>query len=617
MLSLGPLIINNPAGLWALLGVPALVMIHFLQRKLTRVPVSTGFLLDHIAFQSPEGSRFERFRSSLPFWLQLLAVLILAALLSGLDWRQTRPLRRVAIVMDGSASMAVSRERAADAVTSLLQSAAGDARLDITVTASDSERDVLYRGDQPQEVASALERWLPLEGTHDPADALRTARALVGDAGAVFFVTDQVPTEPLPYAAHFLAVGEAMDNVGITAVRVVGANENDRRIEAMLYQFGENETSVEWSVAFPELDRESTPRAVTIAAGGAVKVEAGLPPSVTRAVVVVRSSDGFALDNVAPVVVPQPKHLAVAASSEVDPAALAFWQRIVGALENVEWTSDATTADVTVRTRRSKSDGHSVLHLPASGERLPIRTEAITSAVHPLVDELNWQALAPRMRDGFTPASGSAPLLWQGEHPLAWIERDGGHRALVMNLNPDDASGVRDPSLVVLCARFLQRVRESLPRPESLLSETDVALKVVLPERAPQPGAKPPLYEWTVTPVGAAAQSVWLGAHDLRGLPTPRVPGWYALRDDAGTPVVDGAAWFSDTREMNFLNASSMSDVPADVFAAGTASDGVVGRDVSLILLALVALMLGLWYVMRGKDGREASEPSVLVTRAK
>ena len=72
-----PLIFANPLGFWALLGIPAVLLIHFLQRESRRLPISTLFLLEHIDRESVKGRQFDRLRQSIPLWLQLLGVVIL------------------------------------------------------------------------------------------------------------------------------------------------------------------------------------------------------------------------------------------------------------------------------------------------------------------------------------------------------------------------------------------------------------------------------------------------------------------------------------------------------------------------------------------------------------
>ena len=114
------LTLANTWGLWALLGLPAVVAIHFLQRRNRRVPATTLFLLEQMRRESRTGNRFERLRTSVPFWLQLLMVLLLTWLLVQPRWLKSDAVQRIAIVMDASASMQAFRAPALQAAEEVL-----------------------------------------------------------------------------------------------------------------------------------------------------------------------------------------------------------------------------------------------------------------------------------------------------------------------------------------------------------------------------------------------------------------------------------------------------------------------------------------------------------------
>src|SRR6266852_6859515 len=99
----------NPWGFLALLGVPAILAIHFLQRESRRVVSSTVFLLEQLSPVSARGRRIERLRNSIPLWLQLLAVLLLAWLLAQPRWLRKDSTQRVIAVLDSSVSMTAFR----------------------------------------------------------------------------------------------------------------------------------------------------------------------------------------------------------------------------------------------------------------------------------------------------------------------------------------------------------------------------------------------------------------------------------------------------------------------------------------------------------------------------
>ena len=132
------LVITNPAGYWALLGIPAVILIHFLQRQAKVLPISTLFLLAQTHRESVSGRRFDRITNSIPLWLQLILVLLLTWLL--LEPRSVRPasVQQVAVVLDSSASMGVFRERLHEALSARLPGLRGTAaRLELFIFESD------------------------------------------------------------------------------------------------------------------------------------------------------------------------------------------------------------------------------------------------------------------------------------------------------------------------------------------------------------------------------------------------------------------------------------------------------------------------------------------------
>ena len=106
------MLLSNPYGFLALIGIPAVLAIHFFQRRSKKVPVSTLFLLQQTQRESASGRRVERLLHSVPLWLQLLMVLLLTWLLIEPRYRNEESTQRIAVVLDSSASMAVFKEKA-------------------------------------------------------------------------------------------------------------------------------------------------------------------------------------------------------------------------------------------------------------------------------------------------------------------------------------------------------------------------------------------------------------------------------------------------------------------------------------------------------------------------
>ena len=128
----------HPAALWCLLGLPVVLAIHFLQRRSRREVVTTLFLLQQMRRESETGNRFERLRSSIPLWLQLLMVLVLTWLLVGPRWMKKDAVQRIALVMDSSASMSAFRTETEAAVGAALGTLVSPlARVELTLLSSD------------------------------------------------------------------------------------------------------------------------------------------------------------------------------------------------------------------------------------------------------------------------------------------------------------------------------------------------------------------------------------------------------------------------------------------------------------------------------------------------
>ncbi|MFT5632431.1 MAG: hypothetical protein ACI9SQ_000136 [Rubritalea sp.] len=100
----------NPLGLLALIAIPIVIAIHFLQRRAQVIPSSTLFLLEKTQKESASGRKFDRLMNSIPLWLQLLIVLLITWLLVQPRFVKSNSTQRIAIVLDSSASMSVFTE---------------------------------------------------------------------------------------------------------------------------------------------------------------------------------------------------------------------------------------------------------------------------------------------------------------------------------------------------------------------------------------------------------------------------------------------------------------------------------------------------------------------------
>lgn len=215
----------NPWGLLALAALPAIVAIHFLQERSRRVRASTLFLLERAAALPAGGIRLEKFRNSLPFWMQMLAATALAWLLADPRWIAKESRQTVVVVLDSSASMQAARQETLDLLARRLVAwDAVAARTDWHLLETGPGRPPLHAGRELPAMLAAARGWRPTLGTHDFSESLAVAATLVPPgAGAVILVTDR-PTE-VPGGVGLLSAGTAFDNVGFSGGDVEGAGD--------------------------------------------------------------------------------------------------------------------------------------------------------------------------------------------------------------------------------------------------------------------------------------------------------------------------------------------------------------------------------------------------------
>src|SRR4051812_31208328 len=181
----------NPAGLWVLLGVPAILAIHFLQQRARIARTSTWFLIERLAPDSARGRTWDRLRSSRSLWLQLIAVLLAAWVLAEPRWVRAESAQTVVVVFDASASMEAFRSPALAAAERELSLADGlAARTTWIVMTTNPRQPPLYRGAERQAASASFARWQPELGRHDLGPALRLARSLAGASGRTLLITD-------------------------------------------------------------------------------------------------------------------------------------------------------------------------------------------------------------------------------------------------------------------------------------------------------------------------------------------------------------------------------------------------------------------------------------------
>jgi hypothetical protein len=570
-------LLTNPLGLLALLGIPAVILIHYLQRRAREFNASTLFLLERAQRETTQGRTFERLVPSVPLWMQLLAVLLLAWLLVQPRYTRDQSVQRIAVVLDPSASMGVFKERVIAETGRMLPDLRGRAAsLELVLMEASPERTRLYAGNSLDEFAAALRSWEPRSGAVDPSLALRLARSVVSTTGTVLYVTDTLPTAPLPFAALSLAVGEPVENTGFTGM-AFDTVDGKPVWKATLRNHGKKSATRSWKIRAGQASSQE--REIMLAPGAVTTLQGGFPADADR-IRLELSPDEFALDDVLPLIAPKPKQLALHNSSPEHLRNLST--RILRSIEHSTGNEDPAGADlVFAGTTPGSPDpqGNAVL-FPATPETsAKLVKGGISSGDHPLMADLTWQSLIVPDGPPVTPGPGEAVLLRRAERPLVLLREQRGSRQLVFLFDPAPSNVARQASFIVLIHRFAEGIRSRKISPESANLETSQPLDTALLPNRPvlreafDPSEKP--MPWPRTDSA------------------PDSPGFLTIRQENET-LLDAAIHFADPREADFKEcATLLPDIspPAAVIERNTEADPLW----RLWILLLLGLLLVAW----------------------
>jgi Aerotolerance regulator N-terminal len=525
----------NPWALLALLAVPTLAAIYFLQRKSRVVLTSTLFLLEPAWQESVAGRRFERFRNAAPFWLQLLAVLLLAWVLVGPRYVRNDSVLRVAVVLDSSVSMQASRTATVTALATRLGAIEKlAARVEWVLLESDRERPTLYTGGDLGEALAALAGWQPWSGGHDPGAALRAAMAAVGAEALVMFVTDRAAE--VPEGVGVFSAAEVLDNAGFTAPRLA-----DEAWEVWVLNSGRTELRRKWGLDFGDGAARKAAGEITIAPGAAVALQGVFA---TPRVAVWIEPDRFTADDTIHLVRPEPKPLRVAVQSPAE-----FAPRFVATLEAVragESPADLTLAACDAAAPAFPPTGRAVLHVQSGEAPGRLLGGLVVAESHPLTAELNWQGLLVPDGPRFAPQPGDQPLVWIGEVPAIFLRPSARGADLLLNFDPAQANASRHPAFILLLHRFAEDVRRALPVPWRGNFEAGQDLALAPAQRE---GAK---------------LHVAGGAVEGERMRAPRQPAFFEVQQGERV-VLTGASHFADLPEADFRTAQSLDTVQSTV----------------------------------------------------
>lgn len=590
----------NPAGLWALIGIPAIIAIHFLQRKAQILPISTLFLLEKSQREAATGRNFDRLVHSIPLWMQLLAVLILTWLIAEPRFAVARSTQRIAIVVDDSASMTVAKENLLAALAFHLPALQGMAsEVEYTLLPSTPGIPRLYAGADRSALLAALRQWQPHSGTIDPSPALRLARSLVSSQGIVIYATD-TPTPALPFGAALLAVGKKIDNLGFTGSSFE-TKDGTLLWRATLQNYSDAPATRSWHADAPGLAPTSHP--IQIPARSLTTIQAAFPAQSERLRLIL-SADEFPTDDTLHLVKPAPKLLTFHHS----PTLPALAEKIQRAIPNITPTGpDAPDLSLISYDPLDPTPitGNAIIFVRDSTQGGDYLAGGIIAEKHPLMDSINWQSLLIRQTISLDIRETDQGLLFQDKQPLIALRtlpaigNQPPAKQLLFNFDPRLSNIESQPALIVCLLRFCEMIRAEKIAYAQLNLETHQPLTIATHRQADAP---PLVLEHT----DAAGKVLQRGDIPRGTLHTPHTTGFQQWRQGEEILLTSATA-FADTREADFRSCAEENTLDQ---ATAQAIQAHSMRDPwwRYWLLALIAALAASWYF----TNKRASQPALV-----
>lgn len=608
------LLLANPAGLWALLAIPAILIIHFLQERSRRVRVSTLFLLERVKPESVGGARFDRLRNSVPLWMQLIAAVLLTWMLCEPRWIREDSTQTVVVVLDSSVSMSAFKQDTCRLLEKKLAAwSRSAAHTEWHLLESDVRKATLYSGSDLSFLIKALDKWEPLLGTHRPDDVLLTARGLVKENGIVIFVTDRKAEVPSDVA--LLSAGEDVDNVGFAGIDATLTDEAlgvkaGTKWRALVKNHGREPATRAWHIEFPgPSGARQSASSIRLAPGQTVTLNGELPPDVERATLVLES-DRFTIDDRLPLQKPLPR--VAVAEIRVGGASGDALRKMIGASQHVTLRQQAGAAvdaklgaaDLSVSEIGTPANGNAVQLVVNTGENAPLDPTWTVAENHPLTRDLNWMGLLTPRPLELTLTEQDEPLLWKGDRLLALLRHDRMEdgrtfQRLLLGWDLSQSNAARHPAVLVMLHRFIERVRQEKHDEWADNFETGQPVEISSFQFHGSGAGQPVKMQLDLRADGVA-DTEFTGR-------APERPGFFEVVEN-GKSVLRGGAHFADTREADFREAAPVDTVEQRRWEAAM-KQTEADPWMPLWMLLLLGCMVAAWAWREG--ARHSAEPGI------
>lgn len=511
---------GNPVGFWALLGIPLIVTIHFLQQKSKEYESATLFLLNAVAPEDREGHVWERLRQSLALWMQILAVLLLTWVLVEPSYPRENASQTVVFVLDESADMEPFRAEAQrELIKDIAHFSAKGIPTNWILLGSRPGGTPLYKGNDVALLLSSLSNWKPSLSTHDFNSSLYLAQSLTQGRGMTRFITCR--PERIPSGQSGVSVGKHVRNLGFVGVSPLdAASPNSWRIAVKNNSL--TPQSPEITIRLQGRD-ELLQQNLDILPQQVAEFRFVLPEGVDRADLSL-PVDAFSADNQMILLrtTPRPFTLKLSVSDKLKQHIRKIVQGIPG------YTANANETSLVLEVTEDVLCQKPAIIIAAKGDR---RLAEVTAEEHPLVSRLNWSGLLVPTIGTIAPVPQASTLLWHGGSPLAWL--NGNQLTLNWVWDESNASQLAAPALLI--RRFIEQFQ----------SENTPVKAGNLPSGAQLEMKEARVFE-SISVDGKVTQGVWTGI-----LPASTCELKIYTRDKT-TLLFHGAVWFSDARMGDF-----------------------------------------------------------------
>lgn len=464
------LVLGSFAGFFALTGVPIVLLIYMLQRRAKSQLISTLFLLAETKPVNERGRLIERLRSSLPLFLHLVIIALLAWLLCAPRTMHPDSVQRVVLIMDTSYSMdafmPIAQERLISRAREFERAAA---RTEWILLDSNIKAAPVYSGFDRTALEGAIRGMKAHVPSHDVAPVFALASSLA-PSGPIVFMTDHAAR--IPADVERIAVGVPFENWGFAGY-VVEERGEEVIWQATLKNYSDAEGSRTWSL---QAEREE-PRSeeIRLPARGA-KLLKGVFPAGAGKLILKVEHDQFSLDDTLPMVSPLARELVVSleASNELS----TFFLRYFRAFGGFRMSSTDPDLEVMLAGRDHKPGVKpAIVETVPLGDPQPFDSTPIVSMPHELTDALEWRGLLTTKPPPLKLEKGDEVLLWRGENPLVLLRRGGVQPVLVLNFSFGRSTAARHPAFVLLLHRFMDLVRQG----KESYARDNVGLGTLLP----------------------------------------------------------------------------------------------------------------------------------------